>query len=233
MPAHCLDNSGPSPVPRFAVVGEYADDGPFVRHVALLRDGAELRFGDQAEVWQTCPPIVAGSRTSGATQHQHDRCRVHVIGYIDGLTPNEIAGIETILAEIDVQTPQWQSSSSFFRHYIVHPPVEWIVDQQTGTRRYRKFSCVGFVMACYEEGAGVSLLDLAHTDFPRIELHVLNAAFDGNLDDERLRERLGIVGRPPWPIALGGYVLHALTRSASDVRRSRYLPNGPEQANFP
>ncbi len=163
---------------------------------------------------------------------EQNYCLAHAVGHLEDMSADEAAGIETVLAEIDTQTPQWHGPRNFLLHYVVHPPVKWIVDPVTGTKRYRKFSCVGFVLECYEKGAGIQLLDVDHENFPYVDEAVLTDAYGISVNRENMRERLGIEDAPPWQIALPGYVLHALARPAPEVRARPYLPTGLEEAHF-
>ena len=153
MPSQQLPRNQLSPVPRFSVIATYAHPGAgkFVGHVAVLRETANLSFGSQAPVWHTRPPTLAGGHSSGPNYPQkYHQCAAHMAAYLDDLTPDDVDGIETTLAEIDAQT---QPTSFPLTHYVVHPPMVWVVDEKTKTRRFRKFSCVGFVLECYQQGA--------------------------------------------------------------------------------
>lgn len=234
MPSHVLQATAQT-VPKFAIVGTYtrSEESRFVCHVAILRDDSDLAFEDQAEVWHCAPPIIAGPRTSAGVNRNTTRCAVHAVGFVDDLTPDEVAGIETALAEIDAQTPLGTAGTAALLDYHVNPPTLWVRDEQTGTKRYRKFSCVGFVCESYSEGAGILLLDLDAASFPRVDLETLENAYGDPISDARLRRRFGINGPGPWQIALAGYVLHALNRPAADVRSSPHIPNSVAEAQFP
>lgn len=234
MPGHRLQRNHQSSLEWFSVVGEYARPGQddFVQHVALLRDDCELKFGSEVDVWHTVPPIVAGEQTSHAASNEHQRCTVHAVSYLEDLTADEVAGMETTLAEIDHQTQPARESLGWPAQYVVHPPVQWVTDRTTGTKRFRKFSCVGFVQECYDAGAGISLLDLAE-GMPSVNLATLVAAYGDQIRNVRLRERLGIHGSEPWAIALAGYLMHALSKPAKQVRGASYVPSSVDEARFP
>jgi hypothetical protein len=233
MPGRRLDATE-TPVPKFAVAGKYGrpDQDQFVNHVAILSDDCELSFGRVAEVWHCSPPIIAGRRTAAANE-QADSSETHAVSFVEDLSPGEVAGIQTTLDEIDAQTQLVTTRAGYLSHYVVHPPVVWVRDRVTGRRRFRKFSCVGFVLECYEEGAGIRLLDCDSTAFPMVDLETLASAYNDDVCNARLRERFGVVGPEPWPIALAGYVMHSLNRSADDVRKGPHLPVSLKEASFP
>lgn len=216
---------------RFSVVAEYAepDDRCFVRHVALLRDDCRLQCGSDVEVWHVCPPVVAGERTGRAAPRDLQQCCAHAVGFLDDLTLDELAGIAITLAEIDDQT---QPLDSPLKQYVVHPPVEWVTDCVTGTKRFRRFSCVGFVHECYDAGAGIRLLNLSE-DMPQVDLTTLGAAYGEPVHRERIREQLGIVGKPPWSLVLPGYLMHSLSRSSTEIRKVPHVPSSVGEAAFP
>ncbi len=228
--------AAPTPVPKFAVVGMYArpEQDQFVLHVALLRDGSDLAFGHSVAVWHCTPPIIAGEKASAFSNHAFDECKVHAAGFLDDLSPDDVAGIQTILAEIDTQTPPMATQpKGFLTHYIVNPPVDWVNDKRTGNKRFRKFSCVGFVCECYQEGADIQLLNLDPSKFPEVNLATLTNSYGDGVQDERRRVQAGIEGEEPWRIALAGYVLHSLNRSAQTVRETAYTPTSIDEASFP
>ena len=234
MPGHRLQRNEQSSLERFSVVGKYArpDQDDFVQHVALLRDDCELEFSSEVDVWHTAPPIVAGGRTSQAASNEQQRCAVHAVSYLEDLSAEEVAGIETTLAEIDHQTQPVRPPLGLLAQYVVHPPVQWVMDRTTGTKRFRRFSCVGFVQECYDAGAGIPLLDLA-ADMPPVDLATLVATYGDQIGNVRLRKYLGIHGSEPWPIALAGYLMHALSKPAEQVRGSPHVPSSVDEARFP
>lgn len=232
MPGFRLEAAA-KPVPRFSVVGSYARpmQDQFVGHVALLQDGDDLAFEGVAEVWHCGPPIVAGQQTAAQLNEQ---CDAHAVSFLDDLSANDIAGIETTLAEIDAQTQPASTPTDAFRQYVVHPPVFPVMDEKTGRVRCRKFSCVGFVLECYLEGADVRLLDNEFSKFPAVDLETLASAYGDTVRNKKRRERYGIVGDgPSWQIMLAGYVMHSLNRPSDVVRVSPHVPTDISEAEFP
>ncbi len=234
MPGYKLQETTTSRAQRFSVVGTYAQPNRdrFVRHVALLRDDCELYFGSLATVRHTLPPIVAGEHSSQVLPQAYGQCAVHVVAYLEDLTADEAAGIETTLADIDVQT-QLIGPAPALSHYVVDPPVLWVIDNVTGTKRFRKFSCVGFVLECYQEGAGICLLNL-DGQFPPVDIETLAAVYGNPVRNEKLRQRFGLTGPgEEWRIVVPGYVMHSLARTSSEVRQLPYAARSADEANFP
>jgi hypothetical protein len=123
---------------------------------------------------------------------------------------------------------------AFFSDYIIHPPVLWVIDEKTGIRRFRKFSCVGFVLECYQDVAEIRLLDLGPGKLPLVDLETLVTIYGDIIRNAKLRERFGLTGpQQEWSIALPGYVMHSLTRPSSDVRQVPYEAGSVEEADFP
>ena len=226
----------PTAAPMFAVVGKYARPAidQFVGHVALLRGDEPLCFGAETTVWHCAPPIIAGESTNTGAKQELSHCQVHAVAFLDDLSADDVAGIQTALAEIDAQTqPVATTNAGFFRQYVVHPPVQWIMDATTGRKRFRKFSCVGFVCECYEQGAGVRLLDFDGSHFPAVNLETLVGVYGDALENERIRQRFGVVGPEPWPIALAGYVMHSMVRPSEVIRETPHAPTSVSEGSFP
>jgi len=235
MPGYKLQPTTALKAPRFAVVGMYAHPSRdnSVQHLALLQEDCDLLFGKATAVWHTQPPTIAGVHSSAGTSPDQQQCAVHVVSYLEDLTADEAASIETTRAEIDTQT-QPVPPSMAFSHYIIHPPVFWVIDEKTNVRRFRKFSCVGFVLECYQDVAEIRLLDLDPEKLPPVDLETLASIYGDLIRNAKLRERFGLTGpQQEWPIALPGYVMHSLTRPSSDVRKVPYKARGVEEADFP
>ena len=120
MPGYQLPKKGSSSEKKFSVVGKYArpDKDNFVRHVAILQEDCEVSFGSQTRVWHMKPPLVAGEKTGQASPPDFQDCIVHAVSYLENLNENDVAGIETALADMDGLTQRAQ--------YCVHPAKEWI-----------------------------------------------------------------------------------------------------------
>jgi len=244
VPGTRLEPDDGAELPKFAVVGAYdpAGDSSFVQHVAILRDKCSVKYGEEVAVWHTAPPIVAGERTSSMSPNVLDTSPAHVAAYLDDLSAGDVQGIETVLADIDAQTQPlstWCANSTrrarlegYRVHYTAHPPVQWIRDAKTGRRRYRKFSCSGFVVECYK-GADIVLVHASDEALPEVDLPTLRQGYGSLLDDSGRRNSIGLDGKGPWRMLLAGYVIHAAARDASEIRAKPYCPNGIDAARFP
>ncbi len=212
----------------------YARDveGNFVRHVALLVEKSTLLFGNNALVWQMRPPLVVGERSRREASEDGDRCEAHLAGFTD-LDLDDFAGIQTWLAEVDKERRP-QGLRAGIEQYTVHPPVVMVTDRISGVVRYRKFSCVGLVLECYRNGAGINLIDWKSEELPEVTLDSIVSIYGEELrSKEKVRESWGIPGDGPWRVALAGYVLHALDRPVSEVREAHYIPKSSDEGGFP
>ena len=243
MPGKRLEPNSVVAFPRFAIIGAYAPgNGSFVRHVGILRDRCDVQFGDEVGVWHAAPPIVAGERTSDMSPDAFDLCTVHVGAYLEDFSADDAQGIETSLADIDAQTPLLPASCAesvpranlqgYRSHYTAHPPVEWVRDAKTGRRRYRKFSCSGFVVECYK-GAGIVLVEFENDRLPEVDLPTLRQGYGELIDNPERRSMIGLDGDGPWRMLLAGYVVHAVARKSSVVREKPYCPSNTDAATFP
>ncbi len=230
MPAEPLHPDEPSRFEAYAVVAFYAEPlgNHFVRHVAILRESSTLKFGDRVQVWHMEPPVIAGEISLGKARDEDRRtCAAHAIGFVS-LDSSEREGLKTWLAEVDCEG----RPSTALDQYCAHPPVRWVADEESGAPRYRKFSCVGFVLECYREGAGIKLLEWQSGRLPAADLGVLVGNYDDRLRHQRLRTHVGLEGDGPWRIALPGYVLHSLSRDARTIRSADYIPASFDEASF-
>ena len=90
---------------------------------------------------------------------------------------------------------------------------------------YWRFSCAGFTIEAYRD-AGIDLLDTRDTALPFASIEMLCTAYPDqarNLNHERMRSILGLIGQGPWPVVLAGYVVNALARDADSIRKSPYV----------
>ncbi len=243
MPGRQLEPGNIAELPKFAIVGSYAPgDGSFVQHVAILRERCDVEFGDEVAVWHTAPPIVAGDRTSDMSPDDFDVSAVHATAYLDDLSVGEVQGIETALADIDAQTQPLSTACTESRnhawaegyrlHYMAHPPVQWVRDAKTGRRRYRKFSCSGFVVECYK-GADIVLIEPDDNRLPEVDLQLLSHGYGAAILAPQRRSTIGLDGNGPWRMLLAGYVVHAATRDSREVREQPYCPSDTSAATFP
>jgi len=89
-------------------------------------------------------------------------------------------------------------------------------------RRYRRFSCAGFVLDAHRQ-VEINLLlvdEEALQALPEVDEQMLVLAYpDAN---RRRLHRLGVPGNGPWRIILAGYVFHALDRTSQQIRDRPY-----------
>ena len=231
MPARVVPGQPEIRIPRFAVIGTYDGEGStFVRHVALLNDEGCVSYGSEVRVFHMGPPLVAGAR-SQAQAGQDPTCQCHVVGWLN-LTADERDGIVDWLAEVDKEDRP-SGLLGMWLSYTVAPPERWHPDENGG-RLYRRFSCGGFVLACYRDGAGIALIDMTSpTDWPEVSLDEIVRAYGPRVRAKgELRKELGIPGEGPWPILLAGYVVQAFNRSDQEIRASVFTVSDSALARF-
>jgi len=142
--------------------------------------------------------------------------RVHAAGRVP-LTVEEITRIEAWIEKI---VDEYQAADVQGRQqYVIHPPWEDRRDQNTGVRRYRRFSCAGFVLDAYSQ-VDIELLEIEEAALPGVDRETLLVAYP-RIDRVDLG-RFGLHGDGPWRIVLAGYVLHALNRATQEVRQEPY-----------
>ena len=208
-------------------------DSHFVRHVAVLAEDSELKWGQPVSVWHMGPPLVAGERTR-PPQRTKRECPVHVVGSVS-LDLDDKEGIEDWLEEVDKEPPP----DSPFKRYVVRPQCIWQSAPETGRPQYRRFSCAGFVLECYRS-IGVDLVNTEERDLPDVDFDMLVQVFPELNRPKALkrlnitRDDLGIAGSGPWPIVLAGYVFHALDRITEDnPRPAAHTPQEVAEAYYP
>ena len=243
MPGKRLQLGVNDALPKYALIACYnrAGEDTFVQHVALLREKSQAAFGSEVPVWHAAPPIVAGKRTSGMVPKDFHSCRVNAVAYIDDLSVEETKALDTALFDIDAQTQQLPANcedscrqaqfAGFKHHYIADLPSKWVRDKKTGRRRYRKFSCTGFVTTCYSK-AQIQLIDSNISSLPEAGLDLIVEGFGDIAGSPERRTQIGLSGDGP-SAAVGGYLLHAMDRDPKIVRQSPYVPKGVEECKFP
>jgi hypothetical protein len=189
-----------------------------------------------------CPPLALDPMIGEAQHAVGNFHPVHIVGYVEGLTRSDVKAMETWLARISRRTPViprlrrgWDDR--YLEHYILCPPVQpAAVDKKTGNPRFWRFSCVGLVLECYRHGAKINLLDWESPRFPRIHLRDFKDAYGEDMIlAPRNLAKVGLSGQGPWPIALPGYLFHALhNRTAAAIRSEPpYLPTSTNETRFP
>ena len=216
----------------FDVIGRNSDSG-YVGHVGLLRTGNTLSYNAPVKIFHSGPPLEVGQPDSDTGQPVLGEVAVHVIGWIDDLGIEEWRGIQAWIE--DVRT---RISPGLITQYRIDPPFLEVRDSVTGRIINCQYSCVGFVLRCYEEGAGIVLLNHDPAGLPPVERDLLREIY-GEILLDRVRRRpavglgLGLPGDGPWKIVLSGYVFHALNRPIEVIRTTPYVVRSVEEAAFP
>ncbi len=188
------------------------------------------------------PPLI-GPNTQDRFLQLMGTTQAHVFGHLQNFRRSETHAIKTWLTKVERQVRQFhrpitrESLPELIKlQYVVSPPFDWVKDSVTGDFMYRRFSCAGFVLACYDEGAGIVLLDWQADDFPEVDLDTLNMAY-GNIEElgSEDRTRIGIPEEGPWPraIVLAGYIVHSLNRPDEVIRSEPYIPDSCDKGLFP
>jgi len=153
-----------------------------------------------------------------------------LIGAVD-LDRFDIEGIVTWLADVEKENRP-SGIRGFIQQYTIDPPVCWHTAED-GTRLYRRFNCVGFVLDCYRS-IDINLVDDTSKDnLPEVSLETIESAYGRSVTTETIRGRMGISGEGPWRIVLAGYVFHSLSRANSEIRDSPHIPKSDGERDFP
>lgn len=191
----------------YDVVGEGSFKIPhFVQHVALHQGGArDLVFGEAVEVVHMGPPLRG-----------HDRLTPNAMGRVP-LDSEELKRIETWIEKVVDEYHVVNANAR--RQYVIDPPWEDVPDPNTGVRRYRRYSCAGFVLDAHRQ-VDIELLDRRSASLPEVAAETIQVSYPG-LRTNRLAE-FGLRGNGPWRIVLAGYVLHSLNRTTEEIRQRPY-----------
>jgi len=139
----------------------------------------------------------------------------HAAGSVP-LTVDGISEIEVWMAII--QDEYDVASARRFGQYVVHPPFDDVRDANTGVRRFRRFSCTGFVLDAHRQ-VGIELLVLDEAVLPELsESDLVSAYPEITRVPAELPAKLGVHGEGPWRVVHAGYVRHALNRPSDAIR---------------
>lgn len=215
MPAFDLAEQAAS-LSRFDVVGQHSEEVPkFVRHVALFNlDNRDVDHGGTVDVVHMGPPLKTGKQLSA-----------DVAGRVP-LTNDEINAIETWIEKVADEYRDHKVRGR--RQYRIDPPWKDVSDKNTGVRRYRQYSCAGFVLYAHLR-VDVSLLMIDKERLPEVSRETLEAAYPDDFRSPDLLSRFGLQGNGPWPVVLAGYVLHALDRSSDEIRAEPYVAQSGDE----
>lgn len=212
MPAIDFDK-GPQTLSPCDVVGLRNDrQTRFVKHVGLFdEDKQSVKMGDDIRVLHMGPPI------------QRSTINVHTGGRVP-LTNDQIKKIRTWYKKVKDESP-----TSAYKQYVIRPVWKDVFDRITGIRRYRRYSCAGFVLDGHLK-VNIELLDTDENVLPEVDRQTIISAYpeaDGHSDFLRY---CGLEGNGPWKVVLAGYVLHALSRTSDQIRQGPYqAQKGDEQ----
>ncbi len=213
MPAIDL-TQGPHTLSRYNVVGQWAEDQThFVIHVGMLdEDSRSGEVGGKVSAVHMRPPLEQG-----------DAITVHVAGCVP-LTNDEVEKISTWVKKISDEYPR-----SSAKQYVIHPPWKDEYDPNTGVRRYRRYSCAGFVLDGHLQ-VDIQLLRLDDDALPEVDKQTIMSAYPDLSQRPRLLSQFGLKGDGPWKVVLAWYIMHALNRSSDQIRQESYrAKEGDEQ----
>ena len=208
MPALDLEH-GPQILSRYDVVGTHADRQiRFVTHVGLHNaDNRSVEVDDDISAVHMRPPLKQG-----------EAIKAHVAGHVP-LTNDEIKEVSAWIEEIADE--YHESGADARRQFVVDPLWKDEVDPNTGVRRYRRYSCAGFVLDAHRQ-VGLELLKIDADALPEVDRRIIESAYPEAREHPRLLTQCGLKGNGPWQIVLPGYVLHALGRSTKHIRQGPY-----------
>jgi hypothetical protein len=223
-------------VPIYAVIGSYRSNSTrYLGHLSLHAEEGTLKFDAEANIFDMKPPLRLGHLRANGDRSEAGRVNAHVVGWID-LEPDQRDGIMDWLSNLKGRfagraLPASNSYGHFLEesHYSIHPPFRVSMKEPTtGTAIYECFSCVGFVLACYQIGAGVELLvDADSGRLPLVGLSTIRRVY-GETEArlvQRYAPQLRLKGTGPWPLVFPGYVLHSL--SDSSIMANMGQPHAP------
>jgi hypothetical protein len=208
-------DQGPQTLSRYDVVGQRAEGQTrFVKHVGLLdEDNQSLKMGDEARVLHMGPPLEVGGTI-----------KIHVAGRVP-LTNDEIKIISTWFEKIKDEYPRLPA----WRQYVIHPPWKDRRDPNNGSRRYRRYSCAGFVLDGHRQ-VNIELLDTDEDVLPAVDRQTIISAYPEAKRYSDLLLYWGLKGNGSWKVVLAGYVMHALNRLTDQIRQGSYrAKEGDEQ----
>ncbi len=197
---------------RDDVIGQRFNLTPsFVVHVGLHdADEQKAVFDTKVTAVHMRPPLRQGSVV-----------RTHVAGCVP-LTNDEIKEVAAWIQEVDDEYSAAQVGKK--GQYHIYPHAKDITDPNRGVRRYRRYSCAGFVLDGYAQ-VEIDLLALDDS-LPEIGIDLVIDAYPSMAQDADQLAEFGIQGyadtNKKWRIVLPGYVVNALNRSSEEIRRQSY-----------
>ena len=212
----------------FDIIGRNSASG-YVGHVGILRTGNVLSYNAPVKIFHSGPPLEVGQARKDSGEPVLGEVEVHTVGWIDDLKIEEWRGIQSWIEDVGTRI-----SSGLLKQYLVDPPFYEEPDKVSGRIMRCQYSCVGFVLRCYEIGVGITLLNIDSANLPPVDEDTLSEIY-GDIWDRigRVAPVLGIPGPGPWRIVLAGYVFHALNRPINEIRTSPHVVRSIGEAAFP
>ena len=217
MPAWKTSDS-PSTVRRFDVVAiSQSIDKDFPTHLMLCTEPCQ-----RDDITSNTPLLITHM---GPPLRGSDNYPIEMVGSAE-LDEDQEKTIEVFLQERFDEIKEAKLRDNSFKRrdqYRIHPAFT----RPNRDCAYWRFSCVGFVLAAYEE-AGLVLLS---TKVPKKNLEELKALYsDPRLDDQQFREDMGVSNGTEWPILFGGYVLNALDQSKAKIQSPKgFVPRSGDE----
>jgi len=188
---------------RHAIVGNYDEVRPFVKHTGLLKENQSIQGEEKLSLNHMGPPLNAnGSDIS------------HLVGQIE-LANEEIEAIDDWLASVSTQYRDLHVLD--LQQYVVCPHMKWVVSEE-GRRIRQRFSCVGYVLEAYR-AAEIELISVDNVPLADKEVLLQSyPVFQKIAARPRVSQKLGfkgfddlgVSGDGPWQVVLAGYLFHAV-----------------------
>lgn len=199
-------------VNRFDVILTGDEGSNFLKHAAICYEDSEVSvgIGDTITLFEMNPPL------------QQNQCEVELNSHLLSLqvSEDEVRQIDTFIQERQ-QERQANTMLGRIREYILTP------DSMPPTKEFPmwRFSCVGFVKACFSE-ADIELLD--ESSIPkrtRTELAQFYPERSELINDpERSCEFLNLCHGNTFPVSLAGYLYYSFDRPDETIRSTPFQP---------
>ena len=229
MAAECLHPGNTKNAELFHIIGSKSTSG-HIGHVGLLAASRDLSYNEQIEVFDSGPPLRIGQKPNEGDLPAVGGMPANAIGWIEDLTLDE-----SIDLRLWIEDARTRIGPDRYGNYRVDPPYQERRDTSTNRIINICYSCVGFVIRCYEEGVAIVLLDTDPAYLPGVSKDLVQEIYENVLDrilHPRARADIGLPGEGPWPIVLAGYVFHALNRTSGEVRSRPYRVQSVDEAAF-
>jgi len=191
--------------PRHSVVAG-RNAGSAISHIGILAAERTIAHGDNVFVFQIIGEIELPGNMAA-----------HAIGWLDSL---DDAKHESIMTWIDSIIKLNEEAPV---KYTAVPASIVKKDPTTGRVKGRKFSCAGFVLACFEEALGIRLV-VEENELPDVSRATLESVWGVALVRAARRYGLKSPG-PSWKVLLPSYILHALSRPPKELPHRPTKPN--------